>query len=229
MRVLLHHDTAVYAGFVSCSNLSLILLRKTICIGHVSRFTCAQPLHPVLIRNRINKLRLVSTGRNGGFDSPNWAISGRRDAPFCLEPILTSQPFRQWSATDSYLCPPEHRTEEMNLGDKASLWMALRLPFYCDLAIDCPQQSPFRRKFLRLDQLGWTQIVAAVVHPRMRIPPYGFRCVPQEVRPTQLAFDKDRARARSPANYVGILVRWCSKFVEHHRTLSAQPPDTQGN
>ena len=34
MRVLLHQNTAIYAGFVSCSNLSLILLRNIVCVGH---------------------------------------------------------------------------------------------------------------------------------------------------------------------------------------------------
>jgi hypothetical protein len=44
-----------------------------------------------------------------------------RDAAFCLETILTSQQFRERSAADSYLCPPEHRTEEMNFSCKVSL------------------------------------------------------------------------------------------------------------
>jgi hypothetical protein len=37
MRGLLHQDTAVYASFVSCSNLLLIFLRNTVCVGHGSR------------------------------------------------------------------------------------------------------------------------------------------------------------------------------------------------
>jgi hypothetical protein len=31
---LLHQNTAIYAGFVSCSNLSLILVRNAVCVGH---------------------------------------------------------------------------------------------------------------------------------------------------------------------------------------------------
>jgi hypothetical protein len=34
MRVLLHQNTAIYASFVSCSNLSLILLGNAVCVGH---------------------------------------------------------------------------------------------------------------------------------------------------------------------------------------------------
>jgi len=34
MRGLLHQNTAIYASFVSCSNLSLILVRYTVCVGH---------------------------------------------------------------------------------------------------------------------------------------------------------------------------------------------------
>jgi hypothetical protein len=34
MRGLLHQDTAIYASFVSCSNLLFIFLRNTVCVGH---------------------------------------------------------------------------------------------------------------------------------------------------------------------------------------------------
>ena len=33
-RGLLHQNTAIYASLISCSNLSLILLRNTVCVGH---------------------------------------------------------------------------------------------------------------------------------------------------------------------------------------------------
>lgn len=36
MRMLLHQNTAIYASFVPCPKLSLILLRNTVCVGHGS-------------------------------------------------------------------------------------------------------------------------------------------------------------------------------------------------
>jgi hypothetical protein len=106
-------------------------------------------------------------------DGEDW-----RDATFCLEAILTSQPFRERPGTDSYLCAPEHRTEEPDLGRKVSLWMSPRLALYDYLALGGPEQSPLRRKVLHLDQTGWTQIVAALAHSGTRIPPDSLRCVP---------------------------------------------------
>jgi hypothetical protein len=37
MRALFHHNMAIRASFISCSNLSLILLGNTVCVGHGSR------------------------------------------------------------------------------------------------------------------------------------------------------------------------------------------------
>ena len=94
-----------------------------------------------------------------------------RDAAFCLETIFTSQPFRERSCTDSYLCASEHPTKERNFSRKVSLWMPPCLALYDNLPLNGPEQSPFWRKFLYVNQIGWTQIKAALAHSGMRIPP----------------------------------------------------------
>jgi hypothetical protein len=48
MRALLHQDTAIYAKFVPCSNLSLILLGNTVCVGHDLRDGRADGTTPIV-------------------------------------------------------------------------------------------------------------------------------------------------------------------------------------
>jgi hypothetical protein len=48
MRALLHQDTAIYASFVPCSNLSLILLGNTVCVGHDFRDGRADGITPLV-------------------------------------------------------------------------------------------------------------------------------------------------------------------------------------
>jgi hypothetical protein len=48
MRVLLHQYTAIHASFVSCSELSLILLRNTVCVGHGFREGRADGTMPIV-------------------------------------------------------------------------------------------------------------------------------------------------------------------------------------
>ena len=75
-----------------------------------------------------------------------------RDAAFCLETILTSQPFRERSCTYPYLCASEHRTKERDFSQEVSFGMSPRFALYdnCPLV---PKQSPLRRKVLHLNQI----------------------------------------------------------------------------
>ena len=177
-------------------------------------------------RMRAPSTRLLISPLSRGSDQ---AISDRREATFCLEAILTSEPFRERPGTDPYLCAPEHGTEEPDLRDKVPFWMSPRFAPYDYLALGGPEQSPLWRKVCRLDQIGRTKIIAALAHSDARIPPDSLCCVPQEIRPSQLAFDENRTRSGSPADHVGILIRWCGKFVEHHGALSAEPAHTHRN
>jgi hypothetical protein len=66
-----------------------------------------------------------------------------QDAAFCRETILTSQPFRERSCTDSYLCASEHRTKETDFSQKVSVWMSTRLTLNDNVALVGPEKSPF--------------------------------------------------------------------------------------
>ena len=133
---------------------------------------------PCWISNVARWFRLDSHLKKCVFSFSDPLGSGGRDPTFCLEAILTSQPFRERPSTNSNLCTPEHRTEKTYLGRKVSLWMSPRIAFYDYLALRGPEQSPLRREVFHLDQIGWTQIISAVAHASMRIPPDRFRCVP---------------------------------------------------
>jgi hypothetical protein len=134
--------------------------------------------HRAILENGVPGIAAKQSLRKCAFRFPNYPISAGRDATFCLEAILASQPFREWPGTDSYLRAPEHRTQEPDLGRKVSLRMSPRLALYDYLARGDPEQSPLRRKVLHLDQIGRTQIIAALAHSGARIPPDSFRCVP---------------------------------------------------
>ena len=181
------------------------------------------------ISSSVHWFRLDPYLRKCAVRFPNYPISDGRDATFCLEAILASQPFRERPGTDSYLCAPEHRTEKPDLSRKVSLWMSPRLALYDYLALGGPEQSPLRREVLHLDQIGWAQIIAALAHSGTRIPPDSLRCVSQEIRTSQLAFDDDRIRPGSPADHIGVLIGCGGKLIQHNRALSAQPPDAHRN
>ena len=157
-------------------------------------------------------------------------MSVRRDATFCLEAILASQPFRERPGANSYLCAPEHRAKEPDLGRKVPVWMSPRLALYDYLALDGPEQSPLRRKILHLDQIGWTQIVAALAHSGQR----GFfrtSFVASLKKSERLNLHSMRTEPAlgSPADHVRVLIRCCGELVQHHGALSAKPADTHRN
>ena len=61
---------------------------------------------------------------------------------FAFETILTSEPFRKRSCTNSYLCASEHRTKERDFSRKVSFWMSPRLALNDNLALDWPIAAP---------------------------------------------------------------------------------------
>jgi hypothetical protein len=60
---------------------------------------------------------------------------------------------------------------------------------------------------LHLDHIRGTQIKAALAHSGTGILADNLRCVPQEIRTSQLAFDENGTRLWGEADHVGILIR----------------------
>jgi len=73
-------------------------------------------------------------------------ILAGRDTTFCLDAVLTCQPFRERSGTHSNLCAPQVRTEEPDLGRKFSLCNSPRLAFFDYLVLSGPEQPPIGRR-----------------------------------------------------------------------------------